>query len=73
VIGVLIPVLPFLFEGLFLTMFQATVASVALAVLLLGAFGAYMAKISRQRMLWAAARMGLAGLVVAFLNIILPG
>ena len=73
VIGVLIPVLPFLFEGIFLSMFQATVVSVALAVMLLGAFGAYMARISQQRIFRAAARMGLAGLVVAFLNIILPG
>ncbi|MFB6099857.1 MAG: VIT1/CCC1 transporter family protein [Candidatus Nanohalobium sp.] len=74
VIGVLVPILPFLLErGGLLTMLQATILSVALAVLLLGAFGAYMARISRQKMLWAAARMGLAGLVVALLNIVLPG
>ncbi len=73
VIGVLIPVLPFLLEGLLLTMLQATILSVALAVLQLGAFGAYMAKISQQKILKAATRMGLAGLVVAALNILLPG
>ncbi|MFB6158587.1 MAG: VIT1/CCC1 transporter family protein [Candidatus Nanohalobium sp.] len=73
VIGVMIPILPFLLEGSVLNMLQATIASVILAVLLLGAFGAYMAKISRQKIFRAAARMGLAGLVVAMLNIILPG
>lgn len=73
VLGVLIPVSPFLLEGTFLTMFEATAASVLLAVANLSAFGLYMAGISGQTKWKAAARMGLAGLVVAALNIFLPG
>jgi predicted membrane protein (TIGR00267 family) len=73
VIGVLIPITPFLLEGTLLTMLQATISSVMLAVLLLGAFGTYMASISQQKWFKAAARMGLAGVVVALLNIVLPG
>jgi predicted membrane protein (TIGR00267 family) len=73
VIGVLIPVMPFLLEGMFLSMLEATVASVILAVLNLSVFGAYMASISEQKVVKAAARMGLAGLVVAAINILLPG
>jgi len=73
VLGVMMPSLPFLIEGIVFTMLQATIASVVLAVLQLSAFGAYMAKISQQDILKSAARMGLAGLVVAALNIILPG
>lgn len=73
VISMLLLVSPFLLEGRLLTMLEATVASVLLGVLLLFAFGAYMGSISRQRWYVAGARMGLAGLVVAALNIILPG
>jgi VIT1/CCC1 family predicted Fe2+/Mn2+ transporter len=39
----------------------------------LGTFGAYMGSISGQRWYVAAARMGLAGLVVAGINWVLPG
>jgi VIT1/CCC1 family predicted Fe2+/Mn2+ transporter len=39
----------------------------------LGAFGAYMGSISGQRWYVAAARMALAGLVVAVVNVLLPG
>lgn len=73
VLGVLIPVSPFLLEGTLLTMLEATIASVMLAVLNLSAFGFYMAGISDQTKWKAAARMGLAGIVVAALNIFLPG
>ncbi len=73
VIGVLIPITPFLLEGTLLTMLQATISSVILAVLLLGAFATYMASISQQKWFKAAPRMGLAGVVVALLNILLPG
>ena len=73
VIGVLIPIAPFLLEGTVFTMLQATIASVVLAVAILSSFGVYMADLSKQSKWKAALRMGLAGLVVAALNIFLPG
>ncbi|MFB6129894.1 MAG: VIT1/CCC1 transporter family protein [Salinigranum sp.] len=73
VIGVLLPTSPFLLEGSTLSMAEATVAGVAVAVLLLFVFGAYMGRISGQRWYVAGIRMGLAGLVVAVINYLLPG
>jgi predicted membrane protein (TIGR00267 family) len=73
IIGILLPVVPFLFEGLFLSMFQATVASVLVGMSVLFSFGIYMADISNQSWLKAGLRMALAGLVVALINILLPG
>ncbi len=73
VIGVIVTLLPFLLEGVLLSMLQAVLLSVALGVLLLGGVGAYMGSISKQRWYVAAVRMGLAGLVVAGITIILPG
>ena len=72
-IGILIPILPFLLEGTVFTMVEAAVVSVALGIAILGTFGAYMGSISDQRWYVAAARMGLAGLVVALINVFLPG
>ncbi|MFB6284610.1 MAG: VIT1/CCC1 transporter family protein [Halobacteria archaeon] len=72
-IGILVPVLPFLFEGGLLSMLEATTFSVALGVAVLFTFGAYMSTISRQRWYVAGVRMGLAGLVVGVINILLPG
>ena len=72
-IGLVLPLTPFLFEGTVFTMLEATVASVAVAVGVLFTFGAYMASISRQRWYVAGARMGLAGIVVAVINVFLPG
>lgn len=72
-IGLLLPLIPFLFEEMFLTSLQATVLSVAVAVGVLFTFGAYMASISRQRWYIAGIRMGLAGIVVAIINVFLPG
>ncbi|MFC6824996.1 VIT1/CCC1 transporter family protein [Halopelagius fulvigenes] len=71
--GLVSPLTPFLFEGALLSLFEATVLSVAVAVGVLFAFGAYMASISRQRWYIAGIRMGLAGLVVAIISIFLPG
>lgn len=73
VIGVCITLVPFLFEGTVLSMLQAVVLSIALGVLLLATIGAYMGSISKQRWYVAAIRMGLAGIVVAFITILLPG
>ncbi|MFT4922764.1 MAG: putative membrane protein (TIGR00267 family) [Haloarculaceae archaeon] len=72
-IGILVPLSPFLFEGTILTMGEAGIIAVALGIGVLGVFGAYMGSISGQRWYVAAARMGLAGLVVALINIFLPG
>ncbi|MFC7068631.1 VIT1/CCC1 transporter family protein [Halobaculum lipolyticum] len=71
-LGIVIPILPFVFEGRPLSMPAAGAASVGLGVCLLGAFGAYMGSISDQRWWVAAARMGLAGLVVAGITLVLP-
>ncbi|NHN61383.1 VIT1/CCC1 transporter family protein [Halorussus rarus] len=72
-IGILIPLLPFVFEGALFTLPQAAAVAVALGVGLLASFGAYMGSISGQRWYVAAFRMGLAGLVVAAINVFLPG
>lgn len=73
VIGIVVTLLPFLFEGVFLSLFQAVLLSIALGVLLLAGVGAYMGAISKQRWYVAAVRMGLAGLVVAVITVFLPG
>ncbi|WP_340101571.1 VIT1/CCC1 transporter family protein [Salinibaculum salinum] len=72
-IGVIIPLLPFLLEGTLLSMTEAAAIAVALGVGILSTFGAYMGSISGQRWYVSAARMGAAGLVVAALNLVLPG
>lgn len=72
-IGVLIPLTPFLVAGSVVTMAEAALIAVGLGIGVLGVFGAYMGSISGQRWYVAAARMGLAGLVVAILNLFLPG
>ncbi len=72
-IGIIIPLLPFLLEGTLLSMTEAAAIAVALGVGILSTFGAYMGSISGQRWYISAARMGAAGLVVAALNLVLPG
>jgi VIT1/CCC1 family predicted Fe2+/Mn2+ transporter len=72
-IGILVPLIPFAFEGALVTMQEAALIAVGLGVGVLGVFGAYMGSISGQRWYVAAARMGLAGLVVAAINVVLPG
>jgi predicted membrane protein (TIGR00267 family) len=73
VVGVLVPVSPFLLVGAALTALQATVLAVALGVGILFAFGSYMGSISDQNWVVAGVRMGAAGLVVAVINLLLPG
>lgn len=72
-VGILLPILPFLFEGVYFSLFEATLLSVAVGVGVLFSFGAYMAEISNQSWYKAGLRMGLAGLVVAAINVLLPG
>ena len=73
IIGIVVTLAPFLFAGTVITMFQALLASIGLGIALLAGVGAYLGSISRQRWYVAAARMGLAGIVVAVLSIFLPG
>ncbi|MEF8843778.1 MAG: VIT1/CCC1 transporter family protein [Haloarculaceae archaeon] len=73
VTGILITLVPFAFEGVVFTMGEAAVLAVALGVGVLAVFGAYMSSISGQRWYVAAVRMGLAGLIVAAINVVLPG
>jgi predicted membrane protein (TIGR00267 family) len=77
-VGILVPLVPFLLTGDpfaigLLSVRDATVVSVGFAVTVLFAFGAYMGSISKQRWYVAGFRMGLAGLVVAGINLLLPG
>lgn len=72
-VGILVPLVPFLFTRELLTLWEAAGIAVALGVGILGVFGAYMGSISGQRWYVAAARMGIAGVVVAGINLLLPG
>jgi predicted membrane protein (TIGR00267 family) len=72
-VGALLPLVPFLFEGEYLTMAEAGVGGVTVASLVLFAFGAYLGTLSEHRWWVAGLRMGLAGLVAAGLTILLPG
>ncbi|GAB7095445.1 hypothetical protein JCM30237_25980 [Halolamina litorea] len=72
-IGVTVPLVPFAFEGSALSMTEAGVLGVSLGIGVLAVFGAYMASVSGQRWYVSAARMALAGLVVALINVFLPG
>jgi predicted membrane protein (TIGR00267 family) len=73
VLGVVLPTLPFLFEGTYLTLYEATLLAVAVGSTLLFVFGVYLSRRSDQRWFVAGLRMGLAGVVVALLNLVLPG
>ncbi|WP_323676293.1 VIT1/CCC1 transporter family protein [Halorubellus sp. PRR65] len=73
IVGVLVPLLPFLAPDDLLDPLAATALAVALGVALLFTFGAYLGALSEQSWVVAGARMGLAGIVVAALNILLGG
>jgi predicted membrane protein (TIGR00267 family) len=78
VVGILVPLAPFLVTGDpfavgLLSLRNATLASVGVAVAVLFGFGAYMGSIADQRWFVAGFRMGLAGVVVAGINLLLPG
>lgn len=72
-IGILVPLTPFVLAGTVLSLAEAALVAVALGIGILGVFGAYMGSISGQRWYVAALRMALAGLVVALVNVVLPG
>ncbi|MFB6124076.1 MAG: VIT1/CCC1 transporter family protein [Haloferacaceae archaeon] len=71
--GILLPLTPYLLEGTVLSMLQSTLGAVLVGVATLFAFGAYMGSIADIRWTVAGARMGLAGIVVAVVNVALPG
>ncbi|GAB6861577.1 VIT1/CCC1 transporter family protein [Haloplanus litoreus] len=72
-VGILLPLLPYLLEGSTLTMFESTVVAVGTGVGTLFVFGAYMGTVAGLNPYVAGVRMGLAGFVVAGLNLVLPG
>jgi predicted membrane protein (TIGR00267 family) len=72
-IGIVLPLTPFLLEGSLFSMVSAALVSIAMGITILGVFGAYMGSISGQRWYVAALRMAAAGLVVAVINVALPG
>lgn len=73
VIGIVLPLIPFLGHGTYVTLREATALSVGIGVTILFLFGAYLGSISKQNWIVAGIRMGLAGLVVALVNVFLPG
>ncbi|QGN07041.1 hypothetical protein Hrd1104_06855 [Halorhabdus sp. CBA1104] len=72
-IGMLLPIVPYFFVGVALSMLWATVIGVLVGVGLLFVFGAYMGNLSEQNWVIAGLRTGLVGLVVGAINIGLPG
>jgi predicted membrane protein (TIGR00267 family) len=72
-IGILLPMLPFLLAGPYLGVTEAAVVSGGIAVGLLFVFGAYMGAVAQLTPSVSRLRMGLAGLVVAAINWLLPG
>lgn len=72
-IGILLPLVPFLGQGIVVSMLEATLLAIAVGVGVLFVFGAYLGSISKQNWIVAGIRMGLAGIVVAILNLFLPG
>lgn len=71
-IGIVFPLIPFLVEPI-VGMLYSTIAAIIIGVIILTVFGAYMGKISGQRIYRSGLRMGLAGIIVALINIALPG
>lgn len=73
VLAIVATLAPLALEGVLLTMGQAVVASILVGISILAGFGVYLASISGQRVYRAAIRMALAGVVVAAINVFLPG
>ena len=73
IIGVLLPMAPFLLGGSIVSVPEAVVVSVGVAVCLLFVFGAYVGSVAELNPYVSGVRMGLAGLVVAAINWLLPG
>jgi len=72
-IGMLLPILPYFFVDVALSMLWATVLGVFIGVALLFVFGAYMGNLSEQNWVVAGLRTGVVGLVVGAINVFLPG
>ena len=72
-IGILLPLVPFLLQSTYFSLLEATVVGVGIGVGVLFVFGAYLGRLSEQNWFVAGVRMGLAGLVVTAVNVVLPG
>jgi predicted membrane protein (TIGR00267 family) len=72
-IGIILPLLPFLAHDTVFSLLEATLVSIGIGVTVLFGFGAYLGSISKQNWIVAGIRMGLAGIVVAVLNLFVPG
>ncbi|WP_439027624.1 VIT1/CCC1 transporter family protein [Haloarchaeobius sp. DT45] len=72
-LGTLLPLVPFLLEGWLVSLLQATLLSVGVGVGLLFVFGAYMGSIAELNWTVTGVRMALAGVLVAAVNVLLPG
>ena len=70
ILSIMLPASVFLLP---LNSMQALIGSIIVAVGTLFSFGIYMAEVSERNKFISGARMGLAGLVVAALNYVLPG
>lgn len=70
-IGLMLPMLPFLLEGVFYNIFWATIFSVIVTLSILFVFGSYMGLVSKHNWFVAGIRMALGGLVAGGLNLIL--
>lgn len=73
IIGIVLPLLPFLLHGVVFSLLEAVLLAVGIGVAVLFLFGAYLGSISKQNVIVAGIRMGLAGIVVAIINLFLPG
>ncbi|WP_170964536.1 VIT1/CCC1 transporter family protein [Natronomonas salsuginis] len=73
IIGIVLPLLPFLLHGVVFSLLEAVFVAVGIGVAVLFLFGAYLGSVSKQNVIVAGVRMGLAGIVVAILNLLLPG
>jgi predicted membrane protein (TIGR00267 family) len=73
IIGIFVPLIPFVTPESWFSPFEATALAVGLGVALLFVFGAYLGSISKQAWYVAGFRMGVAGVVVAALNVALGG
>jgi predicted membrane protein (TIGR00267 family) len=72
-VGVLLPMVPFLLEGWLVSMPVAAAASVAVGVVVLFGFGSYMGGVAGLNPYVTGVRMGLAGLFVALVTLVTPG
>ena len=72
-LGPVVGITPALWYLFGLPILDATIASAVWALCVLFVFGVYMSRVSNHSWLISGIRMALAGVVVAFINLVLPG